>query len=375
MKKKYIIPIYLLLAACSSNETLPTTDVEPEQSTDVAFSASISGGGSTGRADDEPYKHNQFLLNTSRIRVVNTVNYSTPDFTDVKEGETPEYKEYIYTQENISFDDNKVNFKPYEENGFNWNDIRPTAASFIFEAACYPSEYKYFSEVAANQSTPENFWKADLLLAHHAQPLSQRYDLVQLKFYHVFAMVRVEIDLPISDPYEAGGFPEDAITNVELVDMQVGYHVDYTSAIGNNECRIVTASGNKRTNISMYCLKRDKPTSSGGIRTQHYEFCGIVPVQSIMDKDLVRFTIQTYTDEVEGDKPVIDENKTYIFHPGASESGTGTNTIYLSQEHITVLELSVTHTPQQTILLNAKIQPWDNAYTEMDMSPVTDTGE
>lgn len=375
MKKKYIIPIYLLLAACSSNETLPTTDVDPEQSTDVAFSASISGGGSTGRADDETYKHNQFLLNTSRIRVVNTVNYSTPDFTDVKEGETPEYKEYIYTKENISFDDNKVNFTPYEENGFNWNDIRPTAASFIFEAACYPMAYEYFSEVATDQRTRDNFWKADLLLAHHAQPLNQRYDLVKLKFHHVFAMVRVEIDLPISDPYDAGGFPEDAITNVELVDMLVGYHVDYTSAITNDGCRNVTASGNKRADISMYCLKRDEPTNSGGIRTQHYEFCGIVPVQSIMNKDLVRFTIQTYTDEVEGDKPVIDEDKTYIFHPGASESGTGTNTIYLSQEHITVLELSVTHTPQQTILLNAKIQPWDNAYTEMDMSPVTDTGE
>lgn len=375
MKKKYIIPIYLLLAACSSNETLPTTDVEPEQSTDVAFSASISGGGSIGRADDEPYKHNQFILDRSRIRVVNTVNYSTPDFTDATEGESSEYKEYKYTKKVEN--ENEINFTPYQENGFNWNDIRPTAASFIFEAACYPMEYKYFSEVAADQSTLENFWKADLLLAHHAQPLSQRYDLVQLKFHHVFAMVRVEIDLPISDPYEAGGFPEDAITKVELVDMQVGYHVDYTSAIGNNECRTVTASGANKANISMYHLNPDEePVFEGNVRKQHYEFCGIVPVQSIMNKDLVRFTIRTYTGEVSNDEqPVIDEDKTYIFHPGAADSGMETTTINLTQEWITVLNLSVTHTPQQTILLNAEIQPWDNAYTEMDMSPVTDTGE
>lgn len=372
MKKRHIIPICMLLAACSSNETLPTTDVEPEQSTNVTFSASISKGGNISRTDDETYKHNQFILDRSRIRVVNTVNYSTPDFTDASEGETPEYKEYIYTEEGISYNDNQINFTPYEENGFNWNNIRPTAASFIFEAACYPMEYKYFSEVAADQSTLENFWKADLLLAHHAQPLSQRYDLVKLKFHHVFAMVRVEIDLPISDPYDAGGFPEDAITKVELVNMKVGYHVDYTSSITNDGCRKVSASGNATANISMYRLNPDdEPYTEGGIRKQHYEYCGIVPVQSIMGKDLVRFTIRTYTSEVNSDgQSVIDENKTYIFHPGSEDNPT---TIQLSQEYITVLNLSVTHTPQQTILLNAHIQPWEDAYTEMDMYPVTDT--
>ena len=186
MKDKYIIPILcLLLAACSSEDAVNgETDVQPAD-TEVAFSASI-GGGSPSRAngEDNDYLHEHFIKDKSRIRVVNTVNYSVPDFTDRNQ-----YKEYIYIGEgNEVYNDetwattDEINFKPHEGNGFNWNEIRPTAASFVFEAACYPKDYEPFTEVPEDQSQLDNFLKADLLLAHHRQDLNARYDLVKLRF-------------------------------------------------------------------------------------------------------------------------------------------------------------------------------------------------
>ena len=100
MKKKYIIPVCMLLAACSSNETLPTTDVEPVHSTNVTFSASIGGSSTSRSKGEDDYLHNNFIYEKgengrkSRIRIVNTVNYSVPDFQTVGA-----YKEYEYNGE------------------------------------------------------------------------------------------------------------------------------------------------------------------------------------------------------------------------------------------------------------------------------------
>lgn len=370
MKKKHIIPIVLLLTACSANDTLPTTDVDPEASIAVPFSASI-GGNSTSRSENEDdYLHNNFIYEKdgrkSRIRIVNTVNYSAPDFQT--EGAYKEY-EYNGNKEDIWDDDEiNVNFVAYNNNGFVWNDIRPTSANFVFEAACYPMEYEYFSKIETDQREKENFWKADLLLAHHAQSLEQRYDLVKLKFHHVFAMVHIKMDLPISGPGTPGGFPEDAIQGVKLVDMQTGYTTDYNAAINNDGLRTVIASGDK-ADIQMFCLKKEEPVGSGTEQTQHYEYCAIVPAQSIAPTEgeekriFVQFEILTYPGTIdEEENPDPAEPKTYVFRP--------TETIDLSQEHITILTLRFEEAAAETILLHAEVANWTNAWTDLPMQPV-----
>lgn len=364
MKKQYIIPLFLtLLAACSSNEPLPTADdAAPEETTAVGFSASIQGSSSSRTDDeDEDYLHNHFIYETgengkkSRIRVINTINYSIPDFET--EGA---YKEYEYNNEKGTWDDPVVNFIPYNnEEGFDWDELRPTAAAFVFEAACYPMEYTYFSKVATNQTKQADFWKADLLLAHHAQPLSERGELIKLKFHHVFAMVRIHIELPISGAYQKGGFPADAINSAELVDMLTGYTVDYTSAIANDGLRTVQATG-ERSNIQMFC-KESQINDEGSSRSQSYLYCGIVPVQDIRGKTLVRFNITTYTGQMDSTGHYSTKNTDYIY--------VADNNISFSQEHITDLTLSVDQEQQTTILLNATVTPWGDTWTEMPMEP------
>ena len=366
MKKKYIIPVCMLLAACSSNETLPTTDVEPVHSTNVTFSASIGGSSTSRSKGEDDYLHNNFIYEKgengrkSRIRIVNTVNYSVPDFQTVGA-----YKEYEYNGEDQDAwekEEGIINFIAYNENGFDWDEIRPTAASFVFEAACYPMEYVYFSNVATDQTEKENFWKADLLLAHHAQPLSQRYDLVKLKFHHVFAMIRVTIELPISAPQQAGGFPEGAIQKAELMDMYTGYETEYCEAIPNDGARTVNGTGEK-SDIQMFPVIENEHIegdTEASLGSQRYVYCAIIPAQSIVNRNIVRFYINTYTSEFEGNKPVIKETK-YIFESDEN--------IPLTQGYITDLELTSGEKETEIIQVKATINEWEPWHTTMPMEP------
>lgn len=364
MKKKYIIPILsLLLAACSSEEPVNNAPETKPTDTAVSFSASISGSTSRSGEDTEitDYLHQHFIKDKSLIRIVNTVNYSVPQFDD-----PAEYKEYIYTGNGGDDAETTIpypNFTPYpnaDEDGFDWNRINPTANHFIFEAVCYPLTYTPFDEVQADQSTIENLWKSDLLLAYHWQDLNERYKMVELKFHHAFSMIRVEADLPISMPQDEGGFPENAVTKVKLVKIQRGYEVDYTSAIDNNGLRPVKVLGEDES-IEMYRISGPDESNT---HTQSYVYCAILPTQEIESgKELVEFTILTYPGErnegEEGYKEAVE--KTYYFTPKTNFS--------LEQEHITTLKLTYDHEVPEIIQVNATVSKWGDWYTGMVLEP------
>lgn len=376
MNKKYIIPVLLLLAACTSEETINNLPETQSTDTAVSFSASI-GGSNPSRADgeeDDEYLHKHFINEgedgrQSRIRVVNTVNYSVPDFTD-----PTQYKEYAYTGNGTeTWESNEANFTPWQEGGgFNWNEIRPTAASFVFEAACYPNSYEPFETVPTDQSQNiADFLKADLLLAHHRQDLNARYDLVKLRFYHAFAMIRVKIKLPVTGPQIKGGFPSHAINEVRLKNMQAGYDIDYTSTIDNNGLRPVSASGDKITEgIKMYPLTYAQSSTDGNTTTESYTYCGIVPEQTIEEgSTLVSFSINTYPGTQNGNNEWDDaEAQEYIFV-------RRNQNIRIRQAYITDLQLGIEVEVPETILLKAEVQPWGERYTEMPLQPDADEEE
>lgn len=370
MKQKYILPICLLLAACSSEEVTNNLPVTEPDDTAVSFSANISGNSS--RSDDasgvNDYLHQQFIKDQSRIRIVNTVNYSVPQFDD-----PAEYEEYTYQGNGEDSEETTPypNFRPTTEGeGFDWNRISPTANHFVFEAVCYPLAYKHFDKVQSDQSTIDNLWKSDLLLAYHWQDLDERYKIVELHFRHAFAMVKVEADLPISMmPQDAGGFPRNAVTSVRLVKIQRGYEVDYTSAVDNNRLRPVQATGEEES-IEMYQIEGPDENNPN---TQSYTYCGILPAQGIESsedgrpKELVEFTILTYPGEpIEGtDQWKEPVEKTYYYVPQDNFS--------LVQEHITTLKLTYNHEVPEIIQVGASIEEWGNWYTGIVLEPETET--
>lgn len=372
--KRYVSRIAILAllvcGACHSSDQYLDQDCQDKSR--LAVSAVMEGSEeATGSSDY--YKHDRFILNRSIIRVVNTVNYSVPDF---KNGE---YYDYIYTEEGIRWDDNQPNFRPLKagtsnevdpEGGFDWDRIVPTSNAFIFEAACYPMKYVPFDAVATDQSDVEGFWSADLLLAHTRKPLNERYELLKLKFWHVFSMIRIELELPVAESNADSGFPEGTdndktVKSISLTGMYVTYNVRYAESIESNASRtVVGTSDGGRQNISMYRLPgEDKVTEKNGRRYLNCVFAAIVPTQQIRTQEtLLTLCINTIVG-VNEDMSKKIEGRTYVFQPKTA--------IDMRQGHITVLQLTADEKSLNPVLLSAEVNPWSEAYTEVDLTPVS----
>lgn len=366
----------LVCGACHSSDQYLDQDCQDKSR--LAVSAVMEGSEeATGSSDD--YKHDRFILNRSIVRVVNTVNYSVPDF---KNGE---YYDYIYTLEDIDWDDNQPNFMPLKagtsnevdpEGGFDWDRIVPTSNAFIFEAACYPMNYVPFDAIATDQSDVEGFWSADLLLAHTRKPLNERYELLKLKFWHVFSMIRVELKLPVAESNADSGFPEsvpgdtdndkkETVESISLTGMYVTYNVRYAESIESNASRtVVGTSDGGRQNISMYRLPgEDKVTEENGRRYLNCVFAAIVPTQQIRTQEtLLTLCINTIVGVNEDMSKKIEE-RTYVFQPKTA--------IDMRQGHITVLQLTADEKSLNPVLLSAEVNPWSEAYTEVNLTPVS----
>lgn len=376
--KRYVSRIAILAllvcGACHSSDQYLDQDCKDKSR--LAVSAVMEGSEeATGSSDY--YKHDRFILNRSIIRVVNTVNYSVPDF---KNGE---YYDYIYTEEGISWDHNQPNFRPLKagtvfgdenrvdpEGGFDWDRIVPTSNAFIFEAACYPMKYVPFDAVATDQSDVEGFWSADLLLAHTRKPLNERYELLKLRFWHVFSMIRVELKLPVAESNADSGFPEGTdndktVKSISLTGMYVTYNVRYAESIESNASRtVVGTSDGGRQNISMYRLPgEDKVTVEDGRRYLNCVFAAIVPTQQIRTQEtLLTLCINTIVGVNEDMSKKIEE-RTYVFQPKTA--------IDMKQGYITVLELTADEESLTPVQLRAQLMPWNEAYTEVDLTPLS----
>lgn len=360
----------LVCGACHSSDQYLDQDCQDKSR--LAVSAVMEGSEeATGSSDD--YKHDRFILNRSIVRVVNTVNYSVPDF---KNGE---FYDYIYTLEDIDWDDNQPNFMPLKagtsnevdpEGGFDWDRIVPTSNAFIFEAACYPMNYEPFDAVATDQSDVEGFWSADLLLAHTRKPLNERYELLKLRFWHVFSMIRIELELPVAESNADSGFPEGTdndktVKSISLTGMYVTYNVRYAESIESNASRtVVGTSDGGRQNISMYRLPgEDKVTEKNRRHYLNCVFAAIVPTQQIRTQEtLLTLCINTIVG-VNKDMSKKIEKRTYVFQPKTA--------IDMRQGHITVLQLTADEKSLNPVLLSAEVNPWSEAYTEVDLTPVS----
>ena len=216
-----LLPVLLLPAGCSTEDDASSDTGMPDSA--AGISAMVSRAPGEQDSDAESYLHNSFILDRSVIRVVNTLNYATPDFRNSA-------YEYVYTTEGIAWEDDEPNFFPLlegseygdedrvDENGGIDNDaIVPTSNAFIFEAACYPIYYEPFDAVWTDQSNEDDFLASDLLLAYTRKSLDDRYGLLKLRFWHVFSMIRIELKLPVAGPDDDNGFPQEVIENYKAV--------------------------------------------------------------------------------------------------------------------------------------------------------------
>lgn len=373
-KIKCIVPLLLLLGGCSFSEVelSPTT----EDRSSVGFSASIVGGtdnltradGDTdaGTDTEDPDTEARFwetnadkYMNTSfpdgcKIKIFNSASYSIPDYSK-ENGDGIYLYERKGDHKYESIPASYFHFEPVEENeGFHWNNLKPTSSYYIFEAAYFPGN-KYFSKVETQQ-TIKSLKENDLLLAYHRQLLSNYGDEIKLTFHHVFCMIQVKVTLPVSQRTTGvAGFPKDALQKVYLRDMIPDYDIHYTAVINNDGCRLVTARGDEKADIEMcQVYKDDCPyQAEDGTRWQDYLYCAIIPPQKLSDNtDFIRFKIKT------------NNNKTEVYKFSRNEGN-----LSLNQEYITRLNVVFDKALWEPIVLSANVTPWAEATSQMTVYP------
>ncbi len=342
----YIILSACLLAlnACTSDDILPK---EENMDTEVQLTAAIAGSGVGTKAvavesDLTPDCIKKSFGAEDEIRFVNTVFFNTPDFTNetifnfVEEDETYGYK-FTKNGETSGTGDNGTG-------NLNWSDFRPTGFVYTFEAVYYPGNTP-FDNVSESQNVlnendvPENFLNSDLLLASNRMDLNPEDKNIKLTFRHAFAMVRVDITIPIGL-----GLDTDAIEEAVLQNVQTRYTVDYQSSIDSGKLRNVKGNGDGK-NVTMYKYSTNKTNTS-----QDYTFVAIIPVQTNIDQDdFVRFKIK-----------VNNADKWYGFKRNSDQQ-----TISLEQSKITHLVLKLDNLSGTPLLISAEVKDWLNASSDM----------
>lgn len=406
MKKitSYTLPcclLLLLLGSCSTDEhagIAPLPPLPPEESHAVQFRTMV-GGDNTNQTYEEDY-----FKKGDEIRIYCPVGHSTPDFSTGATGM------YVYTYDKVNtgttgpadpsststdWSNWPYHFVPKEtDGGFDWRFLQPTSIYYTFEAIHFPAREPFEeNKVPTDQSIPSekdedgNFIEAkgldaaDMLIAHHRQTLNNVGQPVQLTFHHAFAMVEVEVKIPVSWNAKDGAFPPNALKRVYMHDMLLQYGINYSATIPNDGVRKVRVpadpekpgqdkeTGRKDVTMRLVsCLPRiDESTpipedAEEETETfQTYIFQGIVPEQNFMNlgHDFVFFEVQKYSST----KPVL-----YRF--------TVTNpqfTLKSSQILCLHLEIDEKTNPNNVVVVTANVKPWlDAVMTEdMELTPKT----
>lgn len=338
----------LAMGACSSEDI--ASQKEESRDAKVRLTAAISSSKASTRAEENliPGCIKKTFSKDDEIRFVNTVFFSNPTFDNntifKATGKHDATKGYEFTRSGTSSETQDTESDTGDNsNNLTWNDFRPTSFVYTFEAA-YDPEGDYNNQILNDQSTQDNFLKADLLLASHRMPIEQRNEDIELIFRHALAMVRIDITMPISL-----GLQKNAIQEAVLQGVQTQYKVDYKSSIDGGQLRHVEGTG-ETTTIKMYQLNT---TVSKDGKTQDYTFVAIIPVpgEDINQDDFVRFKIK-----------VNNTGTWYGF-----KRNEGQNTIKLEQSKITHLKLTLNSEGGTPLLISAEVKDWSNAYTEVTL--------
>lgn len=373
-KIRYILPIlFLSLASCSADgPDIPTPPSGAEQP--LQFRSVVGGKGS------EQIYEAQYFKQGDQIRVYCPRVYSTPNFGDDAAGMyIYEYSQMKDNAEEEGWENWPYKFQPQGGLGFDWRTLESTNDVYMFEVMHFPGK-KYMEEVPDRQDLPypdpttadpetsiSGLEAADVLIAHRRHPVdSDKSKAVPLTFYHVFAMVEVTVEIPVSETPAGGLFPRDAVREVYMRQMLTHYKANYGQVIDSDMLRTVHAiEGGERKDIYM---KKDELTKEEEFYEdedwagepavyQRFVFRGIVPQQSFLDygNDFLYFKVKRYDSE----EPAL-----YKF-----KFGTDTESFSLEQAKILSIRLKIDNNANELVVVTAELKPWLNAEGSFDMFP------
>lgn len=314
-----------------------------------------------------------------------------PNFTDPDE--SAENYEYIYKyQPNPKATwESEENFVNYNGRlSFNWErtvGVGPSGNAYKFFGFYFPVDNKVRWNVetdqtggTANPYDKSNFMKSDIMGAYHAT--SAIYTRMRFRLFHLMTYLKVTLYVPVykaenSDPDKLAysGFDEGALKGGFVMNALTEFNIEWAaSKSSDTEAPFVqTPTDRPKKNIKMYRHLSDETRDTtinvksfytgtvNGIEGDYddvriYNFSVIFPTQTFGDNFLC-FALTTPGGDVK-----------YYYFSGSQIVGADGNSYGLTQGTLQQLYLYVPRKTNQTVLVAAKILPWQNAQTDMTVT-------
>lgn len=313
---------------------------------------------------------------------------SEPNFSDKEESAENYLYIYQYKANKKATWESGENFVPYGgRSSFNWDrtlGIGPSGNAFKFFGFYFPVDNEVRWSVEDDQTggaekpyDRSKFMKSDIMGAYHAT--SSIFTRMRFRLFHLMTYLKVTLYVPVykaeysePDKQNYSGFDAGALKGGFLMDALTNFNIEWTaSKSSDTEAPFVeTPVNGPRKNIKMYRhlsdenIITDKVVSDyytgnvdgiedGVDQVRTYDFSVIFPTQTFSG-NLLCFALTTPGGDVK-----------YYYFASSQINGAG---IVLTQGTLQQLYLYLPRKTNQTVLVGAKILPWQDAQTDMTVT-------
>ena len=318
---------------------------------------------------------------------------SNPNFED----ETEEATSYLYVYEysanpNANWNEG-YNFKHKSDKwDFNWQNvlnIGPDGNAFKFFGFHYPVDNVIKWDVQRDQRgvstdpyNTDNFLKSDILGAYHAT--SSLYTRMRFRLFHLMTYLKVTLYVPTykgtaddANNLQYYGFNANAVDGGLMLNAYSSFTIDWAAAkSSDSEAPLVQIPSNARKdNIVMYMhqVTSSDPFSinvrdyyggavdglqdDGTDTVREYNFSVLFPTQNFGTDNFLCFVLKT------------PGNDTMYYYFAGSQIVEGEGNNYgLTQGTLQQLYLYLPRKTNQTVLIGAKVLPWNKSVTDMTVN-------
>lgn len=323
---------------------------------------------------------------------------ASPNFSDQSSSAEPYLYIYKYNKNEGATWENGENFSNADSQrfSFDWDFVKgigPNGNAFKFFAFYYPVENVVRWNVETDQTggpadpfDQKNFMKSDIMGAYHAT--SAIFTRMRFRLFHLMTYLKVTLYVPvykdnISDPdnntdpdkWSYSGFNAGAMKGGYILNAYKDFSIEWSAAKSSDtEAPLVQIPNNAaRSNIKMYEHQPDenvtkiinvKPYYSGTVEgitenkdeVREYNFSVLFPTQPVND-NFICFALTT---------PGGDTK--YYYFSSSQIIGAEGDSFGLTQGTLQQLYLYLPRKTNQTILVGAKILPWNDSVTDMTVN-------
>lgn len=346
---KYITYITIpFLVSCESDEK--RMDITDGKISPVEFDLILTRD-DNGVPKEDPDDY--FKVDESCVLISQQFTSSSTSI-DFSEGSRNCYK-YVYNGNKDATWDSGFNFTSVDP--LSWETIYMNGQfnnGFAFAALFFPRDYKYTTQIVADQRERDAFYECDVLGGWHKT--SQFRERLRFRMFHLMCLLRVNLYVPVFDEESANGIDPDAVV-ASAINFRTSYAVSFPDRTSDDFPPKLDATDDVIQDIFMYELAEpvvienmpiDVYNNIGEDTVRKYSFEMIFPYQTVSG-DILRFTLQRG-----------EMSYNYVYNPNRNP---GSSSPSFEQGTINQLELYLPRTDNELVLMRAYLKDWNEAKT------------